>query len=103
MILTTTPVIEGKPVKQYLGIIGAQNVAGINVFKDMFAKISNVVGGRSDTLQQIMNRMRQQGLDELKEVAAMRGANAVISVRLDFDEYAEHMLMLNITGTAVIV
>ena len=103
MILTTSSSIEGKPVQEYKGIVGAQVMAGIGPFKDTFAAIRNVVGGRSKSLQNSMRKMREQVLQELKEEAYTKGASAVIAVKIDFDEYSEGMMMLTATGTAVIV
>jgi uncharacterized protein YbjQ (UPF0145 family)/DNA-directed RNA polymerase subunit RPC12/RpoP len=101
MILTTSSNIDNKQILEYKGIVGAQVMAGISVFKDVFAGIRNIVGGRSEALQESMRRMRKEVLDELKEEAYSVGANAVIAVRLDFDEYAENMMMLTASGTAV--
>ena len=82
MILTTSFAIEGHPIKEYKGIVGAQVMAGINMFKDMFAGFRNVIGGRSKALQDSMRKMREQALEELKEEAFRRGANAVIAIKL---------------------
>ncbi|MBW8003642.1 MAG: YbjQ family protein [Planctomycetes bacterium] len=101
MVLTTTSAIDGKVITEYKGIVGSQVVAGINVFKDIFAGMRNIVGGRSKQLQESMRKMRSQALLELKEEAFSLNANAVVGIRMDFDEYAEHMLMLTASGTAV--
>ncbi len=103
IILTTSSSIDGKPITEYKAIIGAQVMAGINIFKDLFAGIRDIVGGRSEALQKSMKQMRNQALQELKEEAAAVGANAIISVRLDFDEYGGNMLMLTASGTAVVI
>ncbi len=101
IILTTASEIEGKRVIEYKGIIGAQYIAGINIFKDILAGLSNIVGGRSETLQGKMREMRNAVLSELKNEALLKDANAVIAIKIDFDEYSEGMLMLSATGTAV--
>jgi len=103
IIVTTTPSIDGNTIKEYKGIVTGQVAAGINVFKDAFSGIRNVVGGRSEVLQETMKKMREEALKDLKEEAIDRGANAVVGATLDFDEYAEGMLLLTITGTAVIM
>ncbi len=72
------------------------------MFKDVFAGFRNVVGGRSQQLQASMKKMREQALRELKEEAFSVGADAIVGVKIDFDEYAEHMLMLSVSGTAVV-
>ena len=103
IIITTTPGIEGKPVREYRGIITGQVAAGVNVFKDIFSGLRNIVGGRSSALQETMKKMREEALADLEEEASRRGANAVVGVTLDFDEYSEGMLLLTISGTAVVV
>ncbi len=101
MILTTTPTIEFREISKYIGVIGSEVLAGINIFKDVFASVRNVVGGRSEQLQKTMGQMRKQALEELKEEALKLGADAVVGITIDFDEYAEHMMMLSVSGTAV--
>lgn len=103
MIVTTTPSIVDQPIQEYKGIVTGQVAAGVNVFKDIFSGIRNVVGGRSQALQETMKKMREEALRDLKEEAVDNGANAVVGVSLDFDEYAENMLLLTVTGTAVLV
>lgn len=103
MIMATTSTLQDILIKKYIGIVGAQTVQGINVFKDAFAGIRNVVGGRSQTLQYSMKKMREEALLELKEEAFKIGANAVVGISLDFDEYSEGMMMLSVSGTAVVI
>jgi uncharacterized protein YbjQ (UPF0145 family) len=103
MIITTTPEIVGKPVREYCGIVTGQVAAGVNVFKDIFSGIRNIIGGRSGALQETMKKMREEALMDLEEEASRKGANAVIGVSIDFDEYSEGMLLLTISGTAVVV
>lgn len=100
-VLSTTAQIEGKVIKDYLGIVGAQTIEGINMFKDIFGGIRNIVGGRSKALQDAMKKMRETALEELKEEAFKLGANAVVGIKIDFDEYSEGMIMLSVSGTAV--
>jgi uncharacterized protein YbjQ (UPF0145 family) len=103
MIVTTTNEIEERPIKEYKGIITGQVAAGVGIFKDAFAGIRNVVGGRSEALQKTMSQMREEALKDLKQEAFNRDANAIVGVTLDFDEYGESMLLLTVTGTAVVV
>jgi uncharacterized protein YbjQ (UPF0145 family) len=103
IIATTTPEITGKQIIEYKGIITGQVAAGVNFVKDAFADIRNVVGGRSKSLQKTMAKMREEALYELKEEAFNRDANAIVGVTLDFDDYGEAMLLLTVTGTAVVV
>lgn len=103
ILISTTSNIDGHSIKEYKGVSGSQVMAGINMFKDVFAGFRNVVGGRSRKLQESMNEMRKQAIHELREEAFQLKANAVVGVKLDFDEYAENMLMLSISGTAVVI
>ena len=100
-ILSTTPSIEGKSIESYMGIVGSQTMEGINIFKDIFSGVRNIVGGRSTALQEAMKKMRLTALNEIKEEAFNLGANAVVGIKIDFDEYSEGMIMLSVSGTAV--
>ena len=100
-ILSTTPNIEGKSIESYLGIVGSQTMEGINIFKDIFSGVRNIVGGRSTALQEAMKKMRVTALNEIKEEAFNLGSNAVVGIKIDFDEYSEGMIMLSVSGTAV--
>lgn len=103
MITTTTPFIEGKQVQQYLGIVSAQTIIGANLFKDLFANIRDIVGGRSDTYEKIIDEARTSALNELAQKAEALGANAIIGIDLDFETVGAggSMLMVLATGTAV--
>lgn len=103
MLLTTTPTIEGKPIMQYLGIVTAETIIGANIFKDLFAGIRDIVGGRSGTYERVIEEARQNALAELEEKAQRMGANAVVGIDLDFETVGNNgsMLMVVATGTAV--
>lgn len=103
MLLTTTNAIEGKPVQQYVGIVTAQAIIGANIFKDFFAGIRDIVGGRSGTYEKVIEEAKENALDELQQKASRLGANAVIGVDLDFETVGNNgsMLMVVATGTAV--
>lgn len=103
MLLTTTNTIEGKPIQQYLGIVTAETIIGANIFKDIFAGIRDVVGGRSGTYERVIEEARQNALTELEQKAQQMGANAVVAIDLDFETVGSSgsMLMVVATGTAV--
>lgn len=103
MLLTTTNVVEGRPVQQYLGVINAQSIIGANIFKDIFAGLRDVFGGRSKTYERVLEEAKEDALRELGEKAQAMGANAVVGVDLDFETIGSggSMLMVIATGTAV--
>jgi uncharacterized protein YbjQ (UPF0145 family) len=104
MILTTTSVIEGRPVTRYLGIVTGEAIIGANIFRDMFATVRDIVGGRSATYEKGLAEARQLALDEMKARASSLGANAVIAVDLDYEVLGSNngMLMVSASGTAVV-
>jgi uncharacterized protein YbjQ (UPF0145 family) len=102
MLTTTTNTIEGHPVKEYLGVISAETIIGANIFKDLFAGIRDIVGGRSGTYERVLQEAKQTAMKELTEKAASMGASAVIGIDLDFETVGSgNMLMVIATGTAV--
>ncbi|HJR92009.1 MAG TPA: heavy metal-binding domain-containing protein [Acidimicrobiia bacterium] len=103
MIVTTTALVDGHPVSEYLGIVSGDAVMGANVFKDLFAGIRDLVGGRSAVYEQELERAKQIALDEMTEKATALGANAVIGVDLDYETVGAKgsMLMVSASGTAV--
>lgn len=105
MLLTTTNLIEGKPIQQYLGIVTAETIIGANIFKDLFAGIRDIVGGRSGTYERVIEEARTHALNELQGRAQQLGANAVVGIDLDFETVGSggSMLMVVATGTAVII
>ncbi|MFT3845808.1 MAG: heavy metal-binding domain-containing protein [Lacibacter sp.] len=105
MLLTTTPSVEGKPVQKYLGIVTAETIIGANIFKDLFAGIRDIVGGRSGTYERVIEEARASALNELQQKAQAMGANAVVGIDLDFETVGNggSMLMVVATGTAVII
>ena len=104
MHLTTTPTLEGKRITRYCGIVAGEAVLGANVFKDMFAGIRDIVGGRSGTYEKELRKALQYALDELAEQAEELGANAVVGIDLDYEVLGEKngMLMVTASGTAVV-
>jgi uncharacterized protein YbjQ (UPF0145 family) len=101
IIVTTTPAIEGRPVQQYLGIVTGEAILGANVVRDFFASITDIVGGRSGAYENELRRAREIALEEMAREALTRGANAVLSVDLDYEVVREGMLMVSTSGTAV--
>ena len=103
MIVTTTPSIEGKRITRYCGVVAGEAILGANVFKDFFAGIRDIVGGRSGTYERELQRAREIALKELEQRAAEAGANAVVGVDLDFEVLGQGngMLMVSASGTAV--
>lgn len=103
MIVTTTHSLEGKNIEQYLGIVVGEAVMGANLFKDIFASIRDIVGGRSGAYEDELTRARKIGFQELESEARAIGANAVIAVDIDYEVVGKGgtMLMVSISGTAV--
>jgi uncharacterized protein YbjQ (UPF0145 family) len=106
MVVTTAQSVDGYKATRQLGLVTAECVFGLNVFKDFFTSVTDVVGGRSNTAQQALREARESCLLELKREAAQRGANAVIAVDLDYSEFSggsRSMLFLVASGTAVFI
>ena len=103
VIITTTPSIEGKKITSYRGIVTGEAIMGANIFKDLFAGIRDIVGGRSATYERELRRARDIAFDELKTAAAEMGANAVVAVDIDYETVGSNasMLMVTVSGTAV--
>ncbi len=104
MIVTTTNVIEGRRIGQYLGVVSGEAVAGTSIFADFMAGIRDIFGGRSGTYQQILRTSRDQALADLQAEAEERGANAVIGVSISYDNISSDkktMLCVIASGTAV--
>lgn len=105
MQVTTTPSIEGKKIVKYCGVIAGEAILGANIFKDLFAGIRDLVGGRSATYERELERARSIALQELQERARDLGANAVVGVDIDYEVLGQGngMLMVSASGTAVVV
>ena len=103
MIVVTTNNIEGHPEQHYYGVVTAQAIIGANLFKDIFAGIRDIVGGRSGTYERVIEEAKNNALQEIQNKAAAMGANAVIGLDLDFETVGAKgsMLMVVATGTAV--
>ena len=105
MLITTTPTVEGRRITRYCGVVCGEAIMGANIFKDLFAGIRDIVGGRSATYEKELQRAREIALKELEERAAALGANAVVGVDLDYEVMGREngMLMVAASGTAVVI
>lgn len=105
MQLTTTPSIDGKRIRRYCGVVAGEAVLGANIFKDLFAGIRDLVGGRSGTYEKELQRARDIALEELRQRAHDLGANAVVGIDIDYEVLGKEngMLMVSASGTAVII
>jgi len=105
MIVTTTPSIEGKIIREYKGVVTGEAILGAHIFRDLFAGIRDIVGGRSGSYEKSLREAREIALQELQEEAQKRGANAVVGVDLDYEVIGEQgsMLMVSASGTAVVI
>lgn len=105
MLVTTTPTIEGHPVRQYYGIVFGETITGINFVKDFAAGLSNFFGGRSHTYEEELITARETAMQEMMNRAAQMGANAVVGVDVDYEMLGSDngMMMVTVTGTAVLV
>jgi uncharacterized protein YbjQ (UPF0145 family) len=105
MIVTTTPSVEGRRIKQYLGVVTGEAILGANVFKDIFAGIRDIIGGRSASYERELRKARDIALAEIEQAAADLGANALIGVDLDYETVGGQgsMLMVSASGTAVVL
>jgi uncharacterized protein YbjQ (UPF0145 family) len=103
MIVTTTHSVEGRPIQEYLGVVAGEAILGANVFRDLFAGVRDIVGGRSGSYEEVLRRGRETALAELADEARKLGANAVVAVDLDYETVgsAGSMLMVTASGTAV--
>ena len=105
MIVTTTPTIEGRNIAEYHGVVTGEAIIGANIFKDFFAGIRDIVGGRSAAYESELRNAREIALAEMAEAAEQRGGNAVVGVDLDYEVVGQggSMLMVTASGTSVSV
>ena len=105
LVVTTTSTIEGRSIKSYLGIVTGEAILGANIFRDMFAGIRDIVGGRSAAYEKELRNARETAMAEMRQAAAELGANAIVGVDLDYEVLGQNngMLMVSISGTAVII
>ena len=103
MILTTTPTIEGRTIREYRGVVFGDVISGVNFLRDFAATIRNIVGGRSGSYEEELVNARNQAMNELADRAARLGADAVVGIDIDYEVLGENngMLMVTASGTAV--
>ncbi|MEO1014019.1 MAG: heavy metal-binding domain-containing protein [Pseudomonadota bacterium] len=105
MIITTTPGVEGRAIRDYKGVITGEAIFGANLFRDLFAGVRDIVGGRSGSYEKSLREAREVAIAELEEEARRVGANAVVGVDLDYEVIGEKgsMMMVSVSGTAVVI
>ncbi|MEQ9693266.1 heavy metal-binding domain-containing protein [Shimia sp. SDUM112013] len=103
MIVTTTPSVEGRKITEYRGIVVGEAIMGANVVRDVFASITDIVGGRSGAYESKLQDARDTALGELRARAEALGADAVVGVDLDYEVVGGSMLMVSASGTAVVL
>ena len=105
MIVTTTPTIEGHPIREYKGLVRGETIIGANFVKDFFANIRDIVGGRSSSYESVLREAKDIAMSEMQERAQMMGANAIVGVDLDYEALGANgsMLMVTASGTAVVI
>ena len=103
MIQSTTPTIEGKKIDRYYGVVTGEAILGANIFKDLFASVRDIVGGRSAAYEKELQRAREIAFEELSQQATERGANAVVGIDIDYETVGANggMMMVTVSGTAV--
>jgi uncharacterized protein YbjQ (UPF0145 family) len=101
MIISTTPALEGYQIDQYLGLVSGETIIGANIFKDFFASITDIVGGRSSAYEQVLREAKAIAISEMEAQARQFGANAIVGIDLDYETIREGMLMVSVSGTAV--
>src|SRR3990167_1956462 len=105
IIVSTTSRLEGRPAKEYLGIVTGEVIVGANLFRDLFASVRDIVGGRSGAYEDVLARARKEAIAEMEAEAARLGGNAVVGVDLDYEVLGQNgsMLMVSASGTAVVI
>ncbi|MEO0343448.1 MAG: heavy metal-binding domain-containing protein [Pseudomonadota bacterium] len=102
MITTTTHSVEGHTITDYKGIVVGEAILGANIFRDLFASVTDIIGGRSGAYEQELGNARKIALDEMQDRSANLGANAVVGVDIDY-EVINSMMMVSASGTAVVI
>jgi uncharacterized protein YbjQ (UPF0145 family) len=103
IVISTTPTLEGRPIRDYLGVVTGEVIVGANIFKDLFAGIRDIVGGRAGAYESTLRDARQEAFKELRAEAERLGADAVVGVDIDYEVVGQggSMLMVSVSGTAV--
>ena len=105
MILSTTPTIEGHTIREYKGVVTGETIIGANIFKDIFAGIRDIVGGRSASYESVLREAKDTSLKEMMLRAQSLGANAIVGIDIDYETVGNggSMLMVATSGTAVVI
>lgn len=105
MILSTTPTIEGRTIREYKGVVTGETIIGANFVKDLFAGIRDIVGGRSGSYEQVLREAKDTSMNEMMERARAMGANAIVGIDIDYETIGGNnsMLMVATSGTAVVI
>ena len=105
MILSTTPQIEGRTIREYKGVVTGETIIGANFVKDFFASIRDVVGGRSGSYEKVLREAKDTSMEEMIQRAEELGANAIVGIDIDYETIGAHnsMLMVATSGTAVVI
>ena len=105
MILSTTPSIEGRTIREYKGVVTGETIIGANFVKDLFAGIRDIVGGRSGSYEQVLREAKDTSMNEMMERARAMGANAIVGIDIDYETIGSNnsMLMVATSGTAVVI
>lgn len=101
MINTTTPMLEGRVITEYLGVVTGEAILGANVVKDLFASVRDIVGGRAGAYESELRKAREIAFREMNAKAKSFGADAVVGIDIDYESLGKSMLMVSVTGTAV--
>ncbi len=105
MIITTTPTVEGKPVRAHRGLVIGEAIIGANIVRDFFAGVRDIVGGRSEAYEKSIQEARQIAIREMADDADRLGANAVVGVDIDYEVVGQggSMMLVSVSGTAVVI
>lgn len=105
MLITTTPSVEGKHIVRYLGLVSGETILGANIFRDVLAGITDIIGGRSAAYEEELRKAQSIAVKEMADRATAMGANAVVGVDLDYETVggSGSMLMVTVSGTAVVI
>ena len=105
MIITTTPTLEGHPIREYKGIVTGETIIGANVLKDFMASLTDFFGGRSGQYEKVLIEAKDTAMSEMMQRAQMMGANAIVGIAIDYETVGQSgsMLMVSTSGTAVVI
>ncbi|MFD4854033.1 heavy metal-binding domain-containing protein [Bacillus mycoides] len=101
MIVTTTNTIQGKEIIEYVDIVNGEAIMGANIVRDIFASVRDVVGGRSGAYESKLKEARDIAMEEMKQLATQKEANAIVGIDVDYEVVRDGMLMVAVSGTAV--